>query len=645
MSNLNPHQQKCVSYEGHLLIVACPGSGKTTVLSHRANYLLEKYPNKNLLAVTFTKDAAEELKSRIQGRSPEAKRRIGAGTFHSLSKTLLIRGGYTVNLLSDVEMRAIIQDIVDNNFNENEVPKMKVILEKFSEIQSAIEPMKHPIIMRVPVMKFIFEEYERIKRTSRKMDFADLLYLSVREMRAGNLLPFAADYILGDESQDMDEVQHAWVKCHADHNSEITLVSDDDQSVYAFRQASGYEGLQQFKRELGAEQMLLPVNYRCGHKILGYAENLIQHNNPDRVDKPIEAGNPRMGRVVVTSAFPPPPDYNTVPEELVGVSNAILQHSQAWYSNDDTKNSLCEWAILARKNNILNHMEVALTENNLPFVRKSSSIWDVTIAKQYVYILKYLSTGEWFGMALYLKQFFNDETLFDPEVKCLMDAYEIASAELSEHEDILATLNNFVYMEQRWRSLLESDGDEGVDGVTSCIEDVASFVIANISDNFSEKKIGFFQSVVEICRDKLAKHKGQPLKKRIFKETFKFGSNEKALEAKKAEAIAKGIPIIHLLTLHGSKGLEFDNVVMVGCDDKNFLEPKSDGTLPNPHEERRLFYVGMTRAKNQLLLTCSLNKDVPPALDEKGNILVPSTFIREAAPGIEIVPNSNIILS
>ena len=599
---LNSFQKQCIPITKHLLIIACPGSGKTTVLTHKAQYLLSQDNSNTVLAVTFTRESADELKSKIMTLSSNSRNKIGSGTFHSLSKELLKKAGYKVNLISPQEIKIVIQDILYINFPNFKLrPKIKFVLLKLSEIQSAIHPEQHPILLKNPDMKLIYDSYEKIKKDSEKMDFADLLYLSVREMRLGNLNPFKAKYILGDEAQDMDEVQHAWIQCHADAGSIITLVADDDQSIYGFRQSAGFEGLKKFRKNLGAIQKLLPINYRCGKNILNAAENLIRNNNSHRVDKPIESGKNSNGEIIVIKPFPTPNLKEMIYPEFDYVAELIYKKSTLDYKKKNNILKAPDWAILARNNQLLNVMEICLKEWNIPYFRKSGSIWDVAIAKDYLAILKYLATGEWFGFSLYIKRFCDSDFLFS--VKSLFELYQTEEENKLFDEHYREQLRTLLFYEERWHGFINSGINEGVDGVVLCLEDVRDFLKKNIDNNLPEEKQDLFSNILNSCCDSLVKHHGQNLKNRIDKETLTF-FKANVIEKEKIRAAQEGKPFVELMTLHSSKGLEFDNVAMIGCSDEFFLKVV-DGATPNVREERRLFYVGMTRAKNYLLCTYS----------------------------------------
>lgn len=161
----------------------------------------------------------------------------------------------------------------------------------FDDVVQAIDATKAkltPVPFADPSLESVFNGYQELMESEGAMDFADLLLLSVRRMARGDMPPLPIRWLLVDEAQDMDEVQMEWILLHGRAGAEITLVGDDDQSLYAFRHALGYAGLQEITFALSATETTLPVNYRCAPNILGHAAKLIAHNR-NRAAKKITA--------------------------------------------------------------------------------------------------------------------------------------------------------------------------------------------------------------------------------------------------------------------------------------------------------------------------------------------------------------------
>lgn len=587
MASPNPHQLRCIETEGHLQINACPGSGKTFVLSHRAKSLLSKYDSGNLLAVTYTKDAAGELKERVTKELPAASARVHAGTFHSLAGTQLRRAGVIPDLMSKQEIKAVLNNILDSL---TEPPELKAVEGMFSAIQSAINPDDHPILVGSSEMRYIWGKYQQIKMDAGKMDFSDLLVNAVRGMSEGWVQPYNARWILGDEAQDMDEVQHAWIKLHAENGSDITLVSDDDQSIFAFRAASGYEGIRKFQQELDATALVLPINYRCGRKILSAAAKLIEHNSPNRIDKPIEAGVDYEGVIHDPIGVHPCEDqgaHRNIHEFRSIIEEIVAQD----FRNKKTPGYSGDWAILARGGLALNELEFLLMEQGIDYARKTGSFWDQPIIANYLSILKYLTSREWFGFAIYINGYLGTDKVFDPSCKSLKQLYKMVDS-----DEIRNKVRTLLYYEQEWKKLISEGSDESI---RECLHDVVEFMDHNSLSRSVKTKDSQRNKLVAATMI-LVKMSGLSLRKRVSIASQPAKDKNAGNDKKRAAAIEEGRLFVSLMTMHSSKGLEFDNVWLASCESETFTAPRPDGTMANVPEERRLFYVAVTRARHNL---------------------------------------------
>jgi superfamily I DNA/RNA helicase len=568
-----------VDAEGHLLITACPGSGKTPVLSYRAENLLKKSPIGNLMAVTFGSDAAGEIKSRIVKKSPGAKGRIGAGTFHALAMKQVKRAGISVNLLSEYEVRDVLKNILDKI---EDAPDVKAVGNLFTLVQSSLRPHDHQILVGDEILMHVWKEYQKIKRDARKVDFSDLLVLAVKGMKDGSIKPYDVRWILADEAQDMDEIQHAWIQAHAENGAEITLCGDDDQSIFRFRAALGYEGMEQFKLTLNASSEVLPINYRCGSDILPAAAKLIEHNSPHRIDKPIQSGVDYKGVIHKPMHYPPVESKNMGEGEHQSVVEEIL--TRAYHSQFD-------WAVLARGNIALDFIERHLLEQDIRYSRKSGSFWDQYATRCQLSVLNYLTANNWFAFSLFINNFLGTDLVFDSRCNNLNSLYQLAKDDALKEK-----VKALIYYERLWQDLLFQGGIEKEEEL---LKDVHSFVITNMPP-MPSKALEKHSSLIACANTILMKTKGKNLKERIFYRTSPTMNKGSAADTKRTKAQEEGVLFVSLMTLHGSKGLEFDNVWLFGCESETFTSPQKDGTMADIPEERRLFYVGMTRAKFNL---------------------------------------------
>lgn len=596
MADLNTNQKECVGTDGNLLITACPGSGKTTVLAHRAERLLLENPDKNLLAVTFTKDAANELKSRIVKRIPSAEKRVSAGTFHSLAKIQLNRAGLNYKIISERDSIQILNTIIEQlGIDENF--KAQMVTELFAKFKASASADQHPELIKSKELSEIWKRYAHIKEINRSMDFSDMLYLAVKHTEAGLVKPFNAHFILGDESQDMDAIQHTWIDQHAYNGSQVTLVGDDDQSIYGWRSAEGYNGMMNFLKKHNANKVVLPINYRCGKLILSKAATLIE-NNKQRVDKPIEAGMKFDGTLYkpITGTLVEKSDPTIIEreEEYEKVINFIMDK---WL---DDSVQFDQWAVLSRGKMNLKNFEMICAENNIVTHRDDGSIWDSVYGSTYLGVLNYIALRDWYGMAAFLNMIIVSDNLFSVPNCDLEKLYEIEEKISVKNAQILDQMLDYEF---EWDEWMKEDEEQGAEKV---IEDVGNLVLTNFQNKpkMNEKSKITAEGVINYCMELLKKKSGN-LRRRLFLETNPMAQKSDPVAYKKSLAEEKNVPFLHLMTMHKSKGLEFENVFLLGCDDDSMLKPDENTGLVNEPEERRLFYVAMTRAKKHLAFSCS----------------------------------------
>lgn len=564
---LNPYQERAVTASGHCTILACPGSGKTRVLSARAARLLANHPKGRLCAVTFTRDAAEELRSRILATcGQDHARRLAVGTFQSLALAQIKRFSRSKppRLLSEGERLAVLRRCWKQH-----APNIS-----FDGVVQAIDASKAklaPVPFADPSLESVFNGYQELMESEGAMDFADLLLLSVRRMARGDMPPLPIRWLLVDEAQDMDEVQMEWILLHGRAGAEITLVGDDDQSLYAFRHALGYAGLQKITFALSATETTLPVNYRCAPNILGHAAKLIAHNR-NRAAKKITAHREDAGEIRVIRA----PDRWAEVDQIV---RTIRNGSQ-----DD------EWAILARTNLILDAVELALSDIDRPCVRSGGkSVWEHSIGSVFSGLLRSVVDDSWTGLANALSfcgiqaEWVNGHSRrsFGGCAARLESAIEQAPEEDGTRKALL-----------RLRMGLASWRDQAAKGrPTLVVHGVAAFLFDYCKPNQANLLRKLEASIARMP-----------------------GSLAQRLSILGRSSPNRQKPAVQIMTLHASKGLEFDNVWIMGCEDGNL--PHTDST---EEDERRLLYVGMTRARHRLILSSAMEEGLESRfLEEAG---------------------------
>lgn len=558
--SLNANQQKAVEATGHCLVTACPGSGKTRVLAHRAARLLSMGQGR-LLAVTFTKDAASSLKTRIlEASGQSAGDRLAVGTLHSLALNQLKRAGQMKTLASPSETRLLIRRAV------NECPDKISVDDATAAIDAFKSTMEQPLPGYSPENE-VYRLYRTYMEQAGLIDFSDLLMLAVLGMRDGSIKPYQADWLLVDEAQDLDGVQMEWVDLHRQAGLETMLVADDDQSIYGWRNAMGHRGLIGFKNKSKAELITLPVNYRCDQQIIQAAAKLIDFNR-ERVAKNVVGASANQGKVRIFQVE----DRDHEANEILG----LLSQSQE---------NLGEFAILARTNLLLDNTEVALIAHGIPYYRNGGkSLWEREVPTVMVGIFRALTDKRHSGLLIALhfagvkanviEAMLPNEGIdiakpYDTLHQALLDPPKQAGKFGTVDRDRLVDFGNLL---TNWRQLLEQKKlSLVIAGVTRWIR---SYLPPEHMDH----------DIAELLAKSLNEMKG------TLKERVHYLTQQKP---KKSSDNA-----VALMTLHSSKGLEWDRVWMVALEQD--VLPHPDSPL---EEERRLCYVGMTRARHELYIS------------------------------------------
>lgn len=583
MIQLNPEQQEVVDHDGHSLVVACPGSGKTRVIVVKIGQILSRNPKARVCAVTFTRDAANELKKRLIDDigSEVVNKRTRVGTFHSLAIRQLRACGQIGKVASPAEQQIFVQRALASC--EADIT--------YEEAVQTIETVKSS---RGPVPEEdspLYQAYAALLKRAQVEDLYDVLKKSLTLMQQGVVPPYPVEYMLVDEFQDTDEIQLAWVLEHVKAGTRVTVVGDDDQSVYSFRRALGYQGMDRFRTATGATLIALGTNYRCRSEILSAAETLICHNQ-ERIEKTLRAARGEGGKVSSQR-------YSSRTQEAEALIETIQPsliplQNDSWFTYTVPAG---QWAILARNRRTLDIVEEALHARRIRYVRPpSESIWTRPPFVFFISMLRSVQSGAADGI---------DQTLhfsgFTQEhLEIVHDALKGELWRLLEGEsvqklaglpdDISKTLQSFSTCASGWRTQARQGNYK------LAILGVAEWFADRIRKP-DEKEL--FQSLSEsVCR------LNGSLAQRV--NTLTLPSNGNGDE--------EGPSGVSLMTMHGSKGLEFDNVWIIAAEDGVIPSPKN----PVYDEERRLMYVGMTRAKNVLFMSSRVTEQPSPFVIESG---------------------------
>ena len=607
-SFMNDMQQQAVfATEGPVLILAGAGSGKTTVLVNRISYILQSGLCNpwNILAITFTNKAAGELKERICNTVPEGGSDIWAATFHSTCARILRRYGDRLGysshftVYSTDDQKRLVKDIIKQLQLDEHVFQARSVL---TEISRAKDKMLEPkdllkneeFDFRASSIAKIYEIYQAKLKTSDAMDFDDLLCNAVKLFRQEpEILGFYQNqfkYIRVDEYQDTNKVQYQFVSMLAQKYGNICVVGDDDQSIYKFRGAT-IENILSFENTFkGAKVIRLEQNYRSTQNILDAANAVIANNNL-RKGKTLWTQNPKGDNITVHTC-------DSERDEAAFVTRTIMDGVA-----DGRKYS--DFAILYRTNAQSNALEQALSRSGVPHrIIGGHRFYDREEIRDMVAYLqvinnphddvrlsriinvpkrsigaKTVSTAAEIaaGLGESIYTVIKDADAYPQlsraaaKLKAFTELIDgLIEAEQSE-EYSLAELYNLILEHTNYENYLRAE-KENADVRIENIEELSSNIIKFEEDYGDEADLSNFLEEISLMTD---------------------------IDNYDADA-----DTCVMMTLHSAKGLEFPVVFITGMEDGLFPSMAAISSGPDElDEERRLAYVGITRAKRKLYLT------------------------------------------
>lgn len=605
-SKMNSMQQQAVFHtEGPLLILAGAGSGKTTVLVNRIAYILKMGLCQpwQILAITFTNKAAGELKDRISAVVDFGAQDIWASTFHSTCARILRRYGDRIGYSSHFtvydtdDQKRLMKDILKKlNIDEKILPHRTVL----SEISRAKDKMKTPADLkssdvynsRLDMVADAYEMYQQRLKTSDAMDFDDLLCNTVKlfEEHPDVLQMYQRQfkYIMVDEYQDTNNVQYKFVSMLAKMHNNICVVGDDDQSIYKFRGAT-IENILSFENEFtGATVIRLEQNYRSTSTILDAANEVIK-NNTERKGKTLWTQNGEGDKITVHTA-------STEREEALYIANTIMDGVSSGRKYSD-------YAVLYRMNAQSNAIEHALARAGVPHrIIGGHRFYDREEIKDMTAYLQVINNP---NDDVRMRRIINKpkRAIGDTTVNKAMDIASALGESLysvikhaTDYPDLsraAAKLANFVALID---GLIEAynSGDYSLAELYELILEHTDY------HQYLKTEKEDFDSRIENIEE---------LKSNII--NFEEDYAQEASLSNFLEEISLQTDIDNydpdadcavMMTLHSAKGLEFPVVFIPGMEEGVF---PSLATLMNPSElseERRLAYVGITRAKEKLYI-------------------------------------------
>lgn len=617
-ATVNEAQSKAIIHgEGPMLVLAGPGSGKTLVITRRIKYLIEEYHVKpeHILVITFTKAAALEMQKRFLGMTEDKIYPVNFGTFHAIFFQIL-KQTYAFNassIIKETQKRSLLEEIIEQipqSLKDKAQQNQEVSIEpddageNIQRLLSEISKIKNcglseqdyaSEVCSKEIFAYIYQQYCKKMTMLRKVDFDDMVLLCCKLLKSRpdvlKMWQEKFQYILIDEFQDISPMQYEVVRMLSEPKQNLFIVGDDDQSIYGFR-GSNPEIMLHFKEDYPkAEQVLLNINYRSKSDIVECANRLID-NNAKRFAKAVEAKNPAKDGVRLCY-------FESRQEQSKNIALLIKQYMkqpEARYQ---------DIALIYRTNTNAVMTAEKLVQENIPFQMKENvkSVYDSAVAKDIIAYLQY--------------------AMYEKDLKAF---YRIMNRPVRYIRRDTVPMHSFTKQE-----LMQNNKDKNyvIQNIIHFYEQLA--FIKNMSPfaavNFIRKGIGYEEYLQKKAGE--TRNSSQKWMEELDYlqesakgfETIKewllhIGHIDEKIETARQE---KG-DAVHIVTMHASKGLEWPIVILPDVNE-GYVPYKKAITDAQIEEERRLFFVAMTRAKEKLFLFCVKEK-------EAGNIL-PSRFIQE----------------
>lgn len=584
MSFNDSQMNAIVHKDGPLLVLAGPGSGKTLVITHRTKYLIECHGVNpaSILVITFTKAAAQEMKGRFLSLMEGVSAPVTFGTFHSIFYHILKHAYHydSGNILPEQQRMLFLREIIDSMDLEIEDQSdfLSGISGEISFVKGEMVNLEHYYSKNCSEDNFkkIYLEYEKKLRNGNYIDFDDMLVMCYelftqrKDILAAWQKKF--QYILIDEFQDINKVQYDIVRMLAAPEDNLFIVGDDDQSVYRFRGARPEIMLDFQKDYPQASRVLLDINYRCAQNIVNAALRVIR-NNKIRFEKEIHSFHPEGMPVRIR-------EFQDQKQENEQIITEIKELRQKGYSYSD-------FAVLYRTNTNPRLLVEKLMEYNLPFRIRDSlpNLFEHWITRNIISYIKLArgnrERGEFLQIINRPKRYVSRDCFSLPEV-----SFEQLRQYYRDKEWMIERLDQLEYDLDMLKKLSPFAGVtyiRNVIGYEKFLKEYAEFRRINFDD---------LSGII----DELLESAGEY---RTYEEWFLH--MERYSQELKAQARRRNqdMDSISLATMHSSKGLEYRIVYILDANEG--ITPHHKSVLPaDIEEERRLFYVAMTRAKEVL---------------------------------------------
>ncbi len=584
----NSSQEEAIRHkDGPMLVLAGPGSGKTLVITERTRMLIEEYGVRpaEILVITFTKAAASEMKERFLRRmGSQASYPVTFGTFHAVFFTIL-RHAYhyrTENIISEEQRFGCVRSLLAKHRleYEDETEFVSALLGEISLIKNSGIAIGNYYSQNCSKEVFfrIYTDYHEYLYENRLIDFEDMLIYTYELLSERKDILRAwqkkFSYILIDEFQDINRMQYDVIKLLAGDRKNLFVVGDDDQSIYRFRGARPEIMLHFPKDYPEAKSVLLDMNYRSDAEIVKHALRLIAHNRA-RFDKKIRAEKPAVAQV----------EYALFKDQKEENLKIIRDLQDAL----ERGGKLTDFAILFRTNTQPGLLMEQLLAHNIPFTTRDKipNLYEHWIAQD---IFTYIRIAQ-------------GSRARSDFLRIMNRPKRYLSRDSLDEETVAFDVWEWYYEEQPWIAKR----------IGQLAQDIKMLRKLNpyAAVNYIRKGIGYDEfckeyadyrrireeDLFDTLEELQAGAKGYPTYEAWFDHIEEYTRELKELHRKK-EQQAEGVA---LATLHSAKGLEYENVYLIDVNE-GVMPYKKAVLEPDIEEERRMFYVGMTRAKRKLHL-------------------------------------------
>lgn len=652
---MNEAQRAAVLHgEGPLLLLAGPGSGKTFTITNRILYLIEQgAAPENILVITFMKEAALSMQDRfrkmsagqfssgggiLSGNAVTPCYPVNFGTFHSVFYHILKESHVlkSNDLLSNSEKKnlllPILKDILKNRDASVSVSREE-LGEEALQILSAVSFYKNTMNLPAAAARapsewrqdfgFLCGAYERAVKQTGRLDFDDMLYDCKKLLESDSGLRSCWQnrfrHILIDEFQDINPVQYEAVKLLAARPYNLFAVGDDDQAIYGFR-GSEPECLRRFVTEYHARQLLLDINYRSRPEIV-QASLAVIGENKDRFVKELKAASGSEAQPGENCREKPWGKQEGFSEQVMlkTFETAGEQYDYMILRLGELCRGTESCAVLFRTNSYMQGFAARLKAADIPYEMKEkvTSIYDHFIVKD---ITAYLQTAQGQGTREQLLRIMNRPSRYisrealgagEAGIPKMLRYYREAQLPRAQKEQVYRNLELFGRQLENLKNL------SPLPGILYILKAVGYERYLKELAGGKTEKWQVWQELLEWLKEDMAKYK--ELKtwlcfQREYGETVKSGGKGKT-EGKGGGTDCGKRPV-QLLTVHGAKGLEYDHVWIPDCNEGVFPHGKMPDTK-SVEEERRIFYVAMTRAKKSLMLLCLTGTKERPRLPSR----------------------------